>query len=317
MPDDGATSPDLPLTTEDVAAYAAIAAGESHGSIERLKALGLVVEGPYEPGLPLALDPQDAHQKLLEALSAELAGTVEQLRHLPELLKLRAVYVPERDSATSERLQTMTQMDTRIGEASSRATEEVLSAQPIPRHKRNQQSLRTGSDRSFALLARGVPVRLLYGPSAVADPASREYCERFIAAGGQVRIHRKSFVRTVIVDRAACFVDDCAGSGTSAAAGYHISDVAAVAWARRVYDHLWESSCTWRESIAWMDEAPPDRLLEILGHMDAGLEQPVIAKRVGISQRQLTTDLKEAREVLGLRSTYQLMSWYGRWMARR
>ncbi|MFD5419523.1 hypothetical protein ACFWJT_16040 [Streptomyces sp. NPDC127069] len=300
-----------------MAAYNAVAAHEAHGSIERLIRLGLVVEHPYEPGLPLALDPQDAHQRLLEALSADLATTVEQLRHLPELLRLRAAYVPERDSATSEKLRTMTQMDTRIGEVSSRATEEVLSAQPIPRHRRDQRSLRTGLDRSLALLDRGVHVRLLYGPAAVTDPASRAYCERFISAGGDVRIHRKRFVRTIIIDRAACFVDDCSGDGNSVVAGYHISDRAAVAWARRVYDHLWESSCTWRESISWIDEGPPERLLEILGHMDAGIEQPVVAKRVGISHSQLSADLKEAREILGLRSTYQLMSWYGRWMARQ
>ena len=69
--------------------------------------------------------------------------------------------------------------------------------------------------------------------------------------------------------------------------------------------------------MAWLDSAPPERLLEILGHMDAGLEQPVIAKRVKISQRQLGADLQAGREALGLRTTRQLLSWYGRWMARQ
>jgi sugar-specific transcriptional regulator TrmB len=318
MQTDGDTTPDLPLTDADIAAYKAVAARQAHGDIERLTRLGLVVENPYEPGRFVALDPRDAQQKLLEARYADLTTVVEQLRSLPQLESLRAAYDPERmyGHASSELLPTMAQMDTRLGEASSRATDEVLSAQPTPRPQRDQQSLQTGSDRSLTLLRRGVKVRLLYGPAATADAESRAYVENFIAAGGEARIHRKPFVRTVIVDGRDAFIDDFVAGHPSTAAGWHISDRAAVAWARRVFTHLWDSSCTWEESLSWGESLPTERQLQILGDLDAGYDQPTIARRVRISPRQLTADIKEARETLGLSSTYQLMSWYGRWMAR-
>lgn len=319
MQRDDATASDLPLTDDDIATYRAIAARQPHGNTERLTKLGLVVENPYEPGCFVALDPRDAQQKLLEARYADLTTVVEQLRSLPQLESLRSVYDPERmyGHASSELLPTMAQMDTRIGEASSRAREEALSAQPTPRPQRDQRSLQTGSDRSLTLLRRGVKVRLLYGPAATADAESRAYVKDFIAAGGEVRIHRKPFVRTVIVDGRDVFIDDFVAGHSSTAAGWHISDRAAVAWARRVFNHLWESSCTWEESLSWGESMPSERQLQILGDLDAGYDQPTIARRVRISQRQLTADLKEARETLGLSSTYQLMSWYGRWMTRQ
>lgn len=318
MTTDGAATPDLPLTVEDIAAYKAIAAHEGQAATDRLVRLGLVVESPYEPGLPIALDPRDALQKLLEMQYTNLSAAVEQMRLLPQLEALRAAYDPERmyGGASSELLQTMTQMDRRIGEASSRATDEILSAQPIPRRERDPQSLRTGADRSLTLLERGVGIRLLYGPAAIADADSRAYIESFSAAGGRVKIHRKPFLRTVIVDSTAAFVDDYVSGGPkSVAAGWHISDRAAVAYARRAFMHLWDSSCTWREAVAWGTTLPTERQLQILGDMDAGYSQRAIAHRLGISSSQITADLAEARRTLGKHSTYALMSWYGRWMA--
>ncbi|GAA3384542.1 hypothetical protein [Streptomyces racemochromogenes] len=310
----------LPLTAQDIDDYKAVAAGEAlDGTPERLLRLGLVVQSHYADEHPVAVDPRDALQKLLEARQAELSAVIEQLRLLPQLEALQAVYEPRRKvgQAGSELLQTMTQMDTRIGEASSRATVECLSAQPIPRARRNPKSLKTGLDRSLTLLRRGVAVRLLYGPAALTEPETRDYVEQFIAEGGGVRIHRQPFIRTLIVDSSNLFIDDYSGPQPGVAAGWHITDRAAVAWARRVYTHLWESSYTWAESLAWDTNVLTERQLKILGDMAAGYAKETIAHRIGISLRQLTADLTEARMTLGMRSTYQLMGWYGRWEARR
>ncbi|MFF5703371.1 LuxR C-terminal-related transcriptional regulator [Streptomyces sp. NPDC012794] len=317
--DNDADRPILPLTSSDIDDYKTVAAGEALEAPERLLRLGLVVQSPYADGRPVALDPRDVQQKLLEARYKELATLAEQLRLLPQLETLRTAYEPEprRGEPSSELLQTMTQMDTRIGEASSRATVECLSAQPIPRAKRDPKSLQTGLERSLALLRRGVTVRLLYGPAALNDPATREYVEEFIGEGGGVRIHRRPFIRTLIVDGSDLFIDDYRKSTPPPAAGCHITDRAVVAWARQVYTYLWESSYTWKESLAWDTEALSERQLKILGDMAAGYDQEVIAHRIGISPRQVTADLKEARTRLGMRSTYQLMAWYGRWMAGR
>lgn len=310
----------LPLTAADEAAYKDVAngVGVADAEVERLAALGLVVESPYVSGQWVALDPRDALQRLLEAQRDALAKTVGQLALLPALEGLRVHFDPQRmyGGHPSEFLPTVAQMDTRLGETSSRARVEVLSAQPSAPSRRESGSRKLGSDRSLALLGRGVHVRLLYGPAAVAEEATREYVEAFVKAGGDVRVHRAAFPRVVIVDDRDAFVDDYVTRNGSSVSGWHISDRCAVSWARVVFDHLWAASCSWRQALGWRADGLSERQLEVLGYMNAGHDQPTVARMARISERLLSSELSAARERLGLVSTYQLMAWYGRWAAR-
>lgn len=317
--DTNGSASNLPLTAADEATYKAVADGVevADGDVERLAALGLVVESPYVPGRWVALDPRDALQRLLEAQQDALAKTVGQLALLPALEGLRVHFDPQRmyGGHPSEFLPTVAQMDTRLGEASSRAQVEVLSAQPSAPSRRDSGSRKLGSDRSLALLRRGVHVRLLYGAAAVADEVTREYAEAFMRAGGDVRVHQAAFPRVVIVDDRDAFVDDYVTRKGGSVSGWHISDRCAVSWARVAFDHLWAASCTWERALGWSAGGLSERQLEILGYMNAGHDQPTVARMAQISVRLLTSELSAARERLGLVSTYQLMAWYGRWAA--
>ncbi|MCP3758232.1 phospholipase D family protein [Streptomyces sp. TBY4] len=309
----------LPLTAADEAMYKAVADGAevADGDIQRLAGLGLVVESPYISGQWVALDPRDALQRLLEAQQDALAKTVGQLALLPALEGLRVHFDPQRmyGGHASEFLPTVAQMDNRLGETSSRARVEVLSAQPYAPSRRDSGSRKLGSDRSIALLGRGVHVRLLYGGAAVADDATKEYVAAFTHAGGDVRVHRAAFPRVVIVDDRDAFVDDHVTRKGGSVSGWHISDRCAVSWARVTFDHLWAASCTWERALGWTASGLSERQLELLRFMDAGHDQPTVAKKAGVSLRLLAKELAAARGQLGLATTNQLMGWYGRWAA--
>lgn len=312
----------LPLTTQDEVAFKALAAGEDVDPerARRLASVGLAVSNPYEPGKWVAVDPRAAAQRLLAAERDSLAQSLDRLRQVPALEGLYAHFDQHRlyGGPGSEFLPTMAQMNDRLGEVSAHASQEICSVQPAPPAQRNPNVRRLGTDRSLALLRDGrVSMRLIYSVEALADDATRAYADEFIGAGGQIKVSAYREPRMMVIDRRDLFIDDFIQGGVESHSGWHVSDRSAVAWAAVVFDRLWDQSRWWSEALAAAgDIRLTCRQLDILALYDAGLDQPAAAKELRISSRTVASELADARAALGLSSTYQLMAWYGRWVAR-
>lgn len=310
------------LTSADEANYRALAAGQHlppGADLSRLRRLRLVDDNPYDPEAPLAMDPRAAIQRLLEAERAQLTASLERLAAIPVLEGLSPSFERNRrfDSMGSELLPTQALMNDRIGEVTGKAAVELLSAQPARPVDRDPAVRRLGIARSLAALERGATLRLLYRVTAAADPGTRESVAELIEAGGEVRAVAGRFPRMIIVDQKSLFLDDYVIQHPDSHSGWHVADRSSVMWARHVFGLLWADALPWAQAVAAAgDVVLTDLQMDILERLDAGETQEGAGKRLGISDRLVQRELAGARDLLGLTTTMQLMSWYGRWLER-
>ncbi|MFF1961630.1 hypothetical protein ACFVWX_32245 [Streptomyces sp. NPDC058220] len=313
----------LPLTADDQVTYKAIAAGEEVDEVlaRRLASIGLVVPNPYEPGRWVAVDPRAAAQQLLSVEQEALAGSLERMRQVPILESLYSHFDPHRlyGGPGSEFLPTMAQMNDRLGQISAHAGREICSVQPAPPAERVPAARQLGSDRSLALLRGGrVSMRLVYGTGVLADEDTRVYADEFISSGGEIKVSSSRDPRMVIIDGRDLFIDDFIHDEAEPHSGWHVRDRCAVAWAHVVFERLWGRATWWSEALAKSgDSRLTSRQLDILALYEAGLDQPKAARELGVSSRTVANELADARASLGLSTTYQLMGWYGRWIAKQ
>ncbi|MET8297381.1 hypothetical protein ABZW02_25485 [Streptomyces sp. NPDC005180] len=309
------------LTAEDQEHYKALAAGErlpADTDLSRLARLGLVDDDPYDGDRHIALDPRAAIQRLLEAEQAHLTASLERLAAIPVLDGLSPSYEHSRrfDSMGSEFLPTPTLMNDRIGTITGKAAVELLAAQPALPAERDPAIRKLGTDRSLAALERGATLRLLYRVTAAADPSTQAYAAALMEAGGEVRAVRGRFPRMIIVDRKSLFIDDHV-TRADTHSGWHVADRSSVMWARHIFDLYWENAMPWPQAVATAGEVVlTDRQMDILEQLYAGESQEGAGRRLGKSDRWVSDGLAGARDRLGLKTTLQLMAWYGRWLER-
>ncbi|MCP3818138.1 hypothetical protein NLX86_08430 [Streptomyces sp. A3M-1-3] len=311
----------LPLSPEDLDTYKRIAADEGvpdGAPIDRLIALGLVVEDPYRPHRHIALDPRAVAQRLLVTEQAALSQAVERLAQVPALEALTVDFDPHRlyGGPGSEFLPSKRQMNARIGDVTGKATKELYTAQPDSPSDRDPEIQKLGTSRTRDALERGAQLKSLFHSTAHAHEQTREYVADVMKAGADVRAYAGPFPRMVIVDRRHLFIDNYVVEGAESNSGWHVFDRSAVMWARAVFTLFWELATRWQE----FDPMPADsvlneRQLVILCQLDAGYLQHQVGQRVGMSDRLINKELANARAALGLSSTNQLMAWYGRWTA--
>ncbi|MEU1128322.1 LuxR C-terminal-related transcriptional regulator [Streptomyces sp. NPDC005900] len=117
----------------------------------------------------------------------------------------------------------------------------------------------------------------------------------------------------VLVDRRHLFIDNHVLPGCESDARWHVSDVAAVTWSRRVFNGYWDLATPWQQAVQQVKgSVTNERQRQILRQLDAGYPQQQVGAQVGLSERAVNKELAQLRTALNLRSTYQLMSWWGR-----
>ncbi|WP_223776959.1 hypothetical protein [Streptomyces sp. 135] len=172
---------------------------------------------------------------------------------------------------------------------------------------------RLGVERARAVSGRGVQVRSLYAASALGHPGTREYVAEILESGGEVRVGSHLPPRMALIGRRHLFIDNHVLPDSESDAGWHVFDVAAVAWSRRVFAEYWDFGTPWQQAFQAANGAiTNERQRKILRQLDAGYHQQQVGAQVGLSERAVSKELAELRSVLRLRSTYQLMSWWGR-----
>lgn len=302
---------DLDLTDSEVAAYRAIAGGRTAGddaAIRRLVSLGLVEQGA---GREVALDPRIAARELLAEQRRILGEALARIDRIPELEALAEHYDPARlyGGPASELLPTKELMNNHIGDVLAEATGQLLTCQPGEPDDRDPDVQREGIRRSRALLARGVACRFLYSAVALEHDDTCDYVEGVLSAGGEVRVGRDLPPRMVLTGR-NLFVDNHVVPAEPNA-GWHVKDVASVAYARDVFNAHWERATPWQEASRTLSEVVTSvRQRAILHAMEAVDSQAKVAARVEISEREVSRQLSLLRARVGRDNNNQLLIWW-------
>ncbi|MER8042695.1 hypothetical protein [Streptomyces sp. NPDC094032] len=301
----------LTVTTEEEATYRAIAEGQpvdAPEAVAHLVSIGLVTQVGDEY---VAVDPRVVAQQHLASHHAALAATLQQMGQVSNLETLARHYDPGRyyGGPVSERVQSRHLINQRIAHVLADTHDGLLTAQPGVPSDRSPAALQDGIRRARALLERGVPVRSLYPSAALTHPPTAEYATFVLEHGGEVRVGQDLPPRMVLAGR-DLFVKNHVPESDDAA-GWHIQDVAATAFARDVFESYWSRATPWQEAQAALDDAvstPVQRM--ILRGLAKGDTQSAVATQLGVSGREVGRELEALRDTLGMRSTNQLMVWW-------
>ncbi|MFB6943170.1 LuxR C-terminal-related transcriptional regulator [Streptomyces sp. NPDC060286] len=301
----------LPLTEDDTTAYRLIAEGQPPPDtydVGRLVALGLVDPAPYVPGGYIPHDPRATAQGIA-------AGLLRDLTALGQLERLAQHFDPHRlfGGPASEFLPTSAAMNARLGEVGGAASTEFCSFQPAPPADRDPAILQLGVERTRAALHRGVHVRALYHRSTHEHDQARDYVDRMVADGAEVRASTIPGLRMVIIDRKHLFIDNHVIEEAETNSGWHVSDRAAVAWAFAVFELFWGMAERWQDLGRAAAPSPlTERQKHILRLLSVGRSQQQIAARIGLSGRAVAKELHRVRTTLGFETTAEMMHWHGR-----
>ncbi|WP_328512558.1 hypothetical protein OG842_27355 [Streptomyces sp. NBC_00376] len=302
------------LSTAEVSAYQAIAAGERPEpclATERLAALGLVEHRPHD-GSWVAHDPRAITHSLMGAALTELRDLVTHIHRIPTLESLAAEYDPHRmyGGPASEYLATRDAMNGRIGDVSATAATSVLTTQPGAPADRDPRIVALGAQRVVDTLEAGAEVHSLYTSAAVSHGQTAAYVRQIVDAGAQVRTLSGTFPRMMIVDGRHLFVENHIIAGADTDAGWHVTDRGCVAWAEHVFAALWDRAARWNDAGSGAGTVTTGRQRQILVELETGYTKQQAAKRLGLGERTVTAELSALRSVLGMRTLYQVMAWW-------
>ncbi|MFE2556035.1 LuxR C-terminal-related transcriptional regulator [Streptomyces sp. NPDC059352] len=280
--------------------------------LRELQTLGLVAPSPTKPGQYVALDAQLAIRGHLAAEQAAFGRVARRMAGIAALDRLATRHDQARywGGPASEFLPAPELMVARIEESVSRATTEVLTAQP---GYRKRPVIESALRRDADLLLRGVRMQILYHASTRTNPHVRDYTSEVLGHGAEIRVLHGPFPQIIIIDAREAFIRNVASGDENDQSGWHVRDLAAVMYMREAYLTDWLRAEAWEpEPRQQSDEWLTEQQRQILRMLAEGFEQTRIGKKLGVSERTVAGHLANLRAQLGLKTTLQLMVWYGR-----
>ncbi|MFC8716800.1 winged helix-turn-helix transcriptional regulator [Kitasatospora sp. NPDC057198] len=199
-----------------------------------------------------------------------------------------------------ERVDDRRRIRQRIMQIEAEMREETLAAQPGG--ARPVAAMGQGLERSLGFLARGVELRTIYQPGALADPPTVNYAATVAAAGERLRVLDEPFRKMLIFDRKVAIISAAPDDNSAVFVEDPIVIAALVGlferdWARAGRVDWYALSGRPRES------GVPAELTELL---KAGLTQRAIASRLGLSERTVAGHIARLREFYDAETLFQL-----------
>lgn len=283
---------------------------------------GLVGFDPDRPHIPVALDPAEAIRRRLACQLDQARRRVAEMAALPALSDQLAVHYDRaqwRAGGGSEFIDDAAVVNARLDDVVASAQSEILSAQPGG--PRDARLLERCVARDQAALNRGVVLRTLYRDTVRDHPVTAEYARIMSRNGGAYRTLVSHFERCIIVDRRVAFISDHVVEGAPEHAAWQITDRAMVAWIAAVYENEWNRADPWHGDLrsrrdgqwAFVDTITgadgvrtTPRQREILRAVAAGIEQRVLARRLGVSPRTLSDQITVLKGVWGVQTLPEL-----------
>lgn len=242
---------------------------------------------------PLALQVREAHDEMdrlrvrLEKLLPEYeAGT--DLRNRGGANALELVTDPAA-------LQIM------IGELIASAESEVLTCHPGG--GRRPETLEGAVVRDEAMLARGVRMRTLYQHTARYSRPTAAYVERVTALGSQVRTVGDGLMRMILVDGHTGLME----VQDDIKAALIVREPNVVHFMEQTFERCWAEAEPFSTTVG-PDQARSisDELRQTIVRLLAeGLEDKVIARRLGMSERTCQRHIAEIMRAVGAKSRFQ------------
>ncbi|UUU32023.1 hypothetical protein JIX56_20100 [Streptomyces sp. CA-210063] len=276
---------------------------ERSGAEELLKA-GLAAIDPAD-GIVFPLNPYESGSRALARLAADHRTVVRQMSKVAQrVLDWGDLYQPAR-SHGSEYLGTPELVQARLKQAADAARTTIRAAQPGPRRAEAMATM----DGDVQAATRGVQGLTLYPASALTDELARTYVRNMAPLGDQFRVTRQPFLKMVVIDNDAAFIEDYVHCGERAA--WCITDPALVAFCAAVFDASWEAAHEWGVRT----EPNPDELgvqlqQVILRELAQGRTYKEVARRTSVSVSHITKTLAKMRQEVGVETNFQLAMWY-------
>ncbi|MFG2111837.1 LuxR C-terminal-related transcriptional regulator [Streptomyces sp. NPDC048718] len=274
-------------------------------AVDRLIRLRLVSRLFEEPMRFTAISPDSAKAKLLDRTVRDLMSrqqevdlirsdfdSLRDIFEMSERRRLQQYAVEPLDTAENIRLA--------VKNAITYAESEVLVCQPGGAHPAaTVNGCLTMADE---LLGRGVQVRCLYQHAAQYSLSTLAYVERITDLGAQVRTVSDYFSRLLVFDRAMAVIE-LAGKSSGVVL---IRDPSLIQFAADAFEHIWSYARPFLVDSgpnvsSWAPDATKATIVRLLTE---GLEDKVIARRLGISLRTCQRHVAEIMDYLGARNRF-------------
>ncbi|WP_328300442.1 helix-turn-helix transcriptional regulator [Streptomyces sp. NBC_00435] len=255
-----------------------------------------------------AVSPRAAAARTLAPLALRVREThdeMDRLRaQLEELLPEYEAGADRRDRDGANSLELITDpgaLQNLIRELVASAESEVLTCHPGG--GRRQATLEEAVGRDEAMLTRGVRMRTLYQHTARYSRPTAAYVERVAALGSQVRTVGDGLMRMILVDRHTGLME--VHGDLSAALVVREPNV--VHFMVQTFERTWSEAEPFSTTIG-PDQARSisDELRQTIVRLLAeGLEDKVIARRLGMSERTCQRHIAEIMRAVGAKSRFQ------------
>lgn len=255
-----------------------------------------------------AVSPQAAVARTLAPLALRVREThdeMDRLRgRLEELLPAYEAGTDLRARGGANALELVTDpaaLQDLLGELIASAESEVLTCHPGG--GRSTATLEGAVVRDEAMLARGVRMRTLYQHTARYSRPTAAYVERVTALGSQVRTVGDGLMRMILVDRHTGLME----VQDDIKAALVVREPNVVEFMAQTFERTWAEAEPFNTTIG-PDQARSisDELRQTIVRLLAeGLEDKVIARRLGMSERTCQRHIAEIMRAVGAKSRFQ------------
>ncbi|MGW1772878.1 LuxR C-terminal-related transcriptional regulator [Streptomyces sp. NPDC002104] len=255
-----------------------------------------------------AVSPRAAVARTLAPLALQVREThdeMDRLRvRLEELLPAYEAGTDRRDRGGANALELVTDpaaLQDLIGELVASAESEVLTCHPGG--GRSTATLEGAVVRDEAMLARGVKMRTLYQHTARYSRPTAAYVERVTALGSQVRTVGDGLMRMILVDRHTGLME----VHDDIKAALVVREPNVVHFMVQAFERCWSEAEPFSTTIGpEQARSISDELRQTIVRLLAeGLEDKVIARRLGMSERTCQRHIAEIMRAVGAKSRFQ------------
>ncbi|MFJ1707549.1 LuxR C-terminal-related transcriptional regulator [Kitasatospora sp. NPDC088346] len=275
--------------------------------VERLLALHLLRRSATEPRQLVPVSPHLAYQDLVASIEREISQLQREMEVTrADLAPLQEVY--ERGNAQHLRVEAvrvvtdLAEVRRIITELAGECQSEVMTSQPGG--ARDEEVLHESLAKAEALLERGVGMRTLYQHSAQFSPATITYAEHVVPLGAEIRTLGDGFMRMIVFDQHTAILplrDDPLGA-------LIVQEPNLVGFAAATFERAWTMALPFpsRYDRDQVMAISTDIKMAVIRMLAQGLDDKVIARRMGISLRTCQRHVAEIMERLGARSRVHL-----------
>ncbi|MGA6174095.1 LuxR C-terminal-related transcriptional regulator [Streptomyces sp. NPDC012600] len=264
--------------------------------------LALLHPDPWDGAWMHPVPPSAVLADLLQPVSREIDERLRLAAALSRsLLPLTAVAHDDPNLAITV-LEGISTIQASINEATTTASDEVLTAQPGS--NRPSGTLQASLANAHTAIRRGARIRHIYQHPARYSSSVRDYLSQVPAQHLQVRTTELTVERLIIIDRAVAFIPASADRNTA----LRIRHPALVSYLIQVYEVLWAQAVPLAENH---QAAAPDTPVTAVQHSIArllteGHVDDVVARKLGISVRTCRAHIAKLMQTLGATSRTHL-----------